>query len=158
MKRQDMAALNFADAFGAFFERMGYPRMAGRIWGWLLVCVPPEQTAAQIAEALRASRGTVSTMTRLLMQIWLIERAGVPGRRSAVYRIKSGGFTDVLKMKSQFTTELRRIAEHGLSLLKDQPKESRSRLEEYRELCVFFEREFPALIAKWEKERKRTEK
>jgi DNA-binding transcriptional regulator GbsR (MarR family) len=156
MKRQEQAALEFSDLFGAFFERMGYPRMAGRIWGWLLVCVPPERTAAQIAESLSTSRGSVSTMTRLLMQTGLIERLGVPGRRRSVYRIKSGGFTEVLKMKLQFTTELRRIAEHGLDLLEGWPKESRIRLEEYRDLCVFFEREFPALIAKWEKERTRT--
>ena len=31
--------------------------MAGRMWGWLLICEPPEQTAADLAEALQASRG-----------------------------------------------------------------------------------------------------
>jgi DNA-binding transcriptional regulator GbsR (MarR family) len=145
----------FAEEFGIFFEKMGFPRMAGRIWGWLLVCNPPEQTAAQIAEAVNASRGSVSTMSRLLMQLWLIERVGRPGVRSGLYRIKAGGFTEVLRMKMQFTGELRKIAERGLAVIGSQPAEIRHRLEEYRDLCVFFEREFPALIAKWERERKR---
>ena len=145
----------FAEEFGIFFEKMGFPRMAGRIWGWLLVCNPPEQTAAQIAAGVNASRGSVSTMSRLLMQLWLIERVGRPGVRSGLYRVKAGGFTEVLRMKMQFTGELRKIAERGLGLLRKQPAEIRHRLEEYRDLCVFFEREFPALIAKWERERKR---
>ena len=31
---------------------VGMTRMAGRMWGWLLICEPQEQTAAQIADAL----------------------------------------------------------------------------------------------------------
>ena len=41
------------------------------------------------------------------MHIWLVKRAGIAGQRG-VYRVKSGGFTEVAKMKIQFTTtELR---------------------------------------------------
>ena len=40
--------------------------MAGRMWGWLLICEPPEQTAAEIAEALQASRGAISGTARIL--------------------------------------------------------------------------------------------
>ena len=40
--------------------------MAGRMWGWLLICDPPEQTAADIAEALQASRGAISGTARIL--------------------------------------------------------------------------------------------
>jgi DNA-binding transcriptional regulator GbsR (MarR family) len=143
----------FAEDFGIFFEKLGFPRMAGRIWGWLLTSDPPHQNAEQIAEGLDASRGSVSTMTRLLMQLGLIERVGLPGERSGFYGVRSGGFTAILQARMRVTTELRQVVEHGLEMLKDEPESARRHLEEYRDLCRFFEREFPALIEKWRRER-----
>ncbi|UCD57242.1 MAG: MarR family transcriptional regulator [Candidatus Hydrogenedentota bacterium] len=146
----------FAEEFGILFESMGLPCMAGRIWGWLLTSDPPHQTAADIAKGVSASRGSVSTMTNNLMQSGLVDRVGVPGERSKLYRIKSGGFTEILRTRMRFITELRKTLGKGLGFLKDETPEVRRRLEEYLDLCIFFEREFPALIDKWEEERKRT--
>jgi len=146
----------YAEAFGVLLEQMGFPRMAGRIWGWLLTCDPAEQTAAAIGEGVRASRGSVSMMTRLLIQLGLVERVGKAGARSGYYRIKAGGFTEVLEAKMRFTREIRRMAERGLGLLAGEPEGVRRRLEEYRDMCLFFEREFPALIEKWRGERRET--
>ena len=145
----------FAEQFGIFFEKVGFPRMAGRVWGYLLTCNPPEQTAEELSKAVQASRSSVSTMTRLLIQLGLLERVGIPGRRSGYYRVRSGGFTEILRAKMQFTTEVRRIAEHGLKFLESEPPSVRKHLEEYRDLCIFFEKQFPMLIEKWEKGRKK---
>jgi len=145
----------FVEIFGIFFERAGVPRIAGRIWGWLLVCDPPHQTAAELADAVSASRGSISTMTRLLMQFGLIERIGLPGERNRFYRVKSGAFTELLRAKMSFTTEVRKMAERGLELLKGEPPRARRRLEECRDFYTFFEREFPALIERWERQGER---
>lgn len=145
----------FAEEFGMLFSSMGMPPMGGRIWAWLLTSEPPGQTAAQIAGGLRASRGSVSTISHLLMQLGLVEQVPAPGQRSRVYRVTSGGFGQVLKSKLRLATELRRMAERGLQILRDGSAEARRRLEEYRDLCVFFEREFPAIIEAWEKQRKK---
>ena len=56
----------------------GMPPMAGRMWAYLAICEPPNQTAAMIAERLHASRGSVSGIARLLEQVGLIRRP--PGR------------------------------------------------------------------------------
>ena len=141
-----------AEQFGILFERTGSPRMAGRIWGWLLTCDPPRQTAAKIAGALEVSAGSISTMTRMLMQIGLIERVGIPGERSGYYRIRPGGVTEILRARMRFTTEIRAIAERGLEELPDAPAAVRGRLEEHRDLCAFFEREFSTLIERWQQQ------
>ena len=78
----------FVEDFSLYFEQMGYPRSAGRILGWLLICDPPVQSTGELADALGASKGSRSTMTRLLIQVGLIERAGMPGRRRDYSRIK----------------------------------------------------------------------
>jgi DNA-binding transcriptional regulator GbsR (MarR family) len=142
----------FIEEMGIFFEKTGFPRMAGRIWGWLLVCDPPEQTAAQIAEALQASRGSISTMTRLL-QIWAIERVGVPGKRGGCYRIKPGSFVKLLHTEAGMFSEIRSLAERGLEALENEPPEVRERLIEGRDLFAFVEKEYPLLIEKWQQQR-----
>jgi DNA-binding transcriptional regulator GbsR (MarR family) len=60
------AQSRFIEEMGQFLGGYGMTPMAGRMWGWLLLCDPPEQTAAQIAEALGASRGAVSGAARIL--------------------------------------------------------------------------------------------
>jgi len=144
----------FTEEMGIFFEKTGFPRMAGRIWGWLLVCDPPEQTAAQIAEALQASRGSISTMTRLL-QVWGVERVGVPGKRGGFYRIKTGSFVKLLHTEAGMFSEIRSLAERGLEALENEPPEVRERLIEGRDLFAFIEKEYPLLIDKWLQQRKK---
>ncbi len=151
-KDSHAAKLEFAEAMGIFFEKTGFPRMAGRIWGWLLICDPPEQTAAQIAETLQASRGSVSTMTRLL-QIWGVERIGIPGKRGGCYRIRSGSFVRLLHTEAQMFAEIRGLAERGLGVLQNEPPQLRARLREGYDLFTFVEREYPALIEKWLQQR-----
>jgi len=154
-KRHHKARTESSEESGIFFEKMDFPRVAGKIWGWLLKSDSPHQSAGEIADAVRVSRDSISTMTRLLMQMGLIEGVGLPGQRSGFYRVKSGGFSEMLRMKMQFTTEIRKIAEHSLEMLKGEPAGVRSRLQEYRDPCIFFEREFPAPIERWQKQRDR---
>ncbi|NIA13773.1 MAG: MarR family transcriptional regulator [Nitrospiraceae bacterium] len=142
----------YADQMGLFLEHLGLPPMAGRICGWLLVCDPPLQTAAELAEALGASRGSISTMTRQLVQFSLIERVAIPGERSRGYQVRTSGFTGVLKVQYEATVEIRKMADQGLVMLKGESPRARRRLEEFRDFYAFFEREFPLLIEKWERE------
>lgn len=156
MRKKQEAKRRFAEELGLFVEKMGLPPMAGRIWGWLLVCDPPHQTAAELAEAVGASLGAISTMMRLLMQFGLVERIGLPEQRSRSYRLTSGGCTHLVKARIRQIAEFRAMAERGLELLKGEPAAVRRRLKEYRDFYAFFEKEFPALVTKWEKAGKGT--
>ena len=71
----------FIEEMGQFLGGYGMTPMAGRMWGWLLLCDPPEQTAAQIAEALQASRGAISGTARILTSAGFIRRTTRPGDR-----------------------------------------------------------------------------
>ena len=70
---QQVEEKHFVEEVGLFFEQSGMPRMAGRILGWLLISDPSHQTTSELAEVLLASKGSISTMTRLLIRIGLIE-------------------------------------------------------------------------------------
>ena len=142
----------FVEEVGIVFEQTGLPQMAGRIFGWLLISDPPHQSTDQLAEALIASKGSISTMTRLLIQIGLIERLSLLGIRHDYFRIKPGAWHQLLKDTVIQTTTFRQLMEKGLDLLEDKAHVNRKWLEEMRDMYAFFEREFPALFERWEQQ------
>ncbi len=146
---------HFVEDVGLFFEQGGMPRMAGRIVGWLLICNPPHQSLLEMAQILEASNASISTMTRLLIQMGLVERVGLPGHRRDHYRLKPGAFDTVMHQHLQEVKTGLQLAERGLELVANQPPDMKLRLKEVRELYTFFDREYPALLERWEKERKK---
>jgi len=54
----------FVDRIGLFFEMLGAPRTMGRVYGWLLICDPPQQSLTELAEVLSVSKASVSTVAR----------------------------------------------------------------------------------------------
>jgi len=143
--------------FGIVFEQQGMPRMAGRVLGWLLICDQPHQSPGELVTALMASKGSVSTMTRFLIQIGLIERFTLPGVRHDYFRIKPGVVHYLLKQRVDQITILRQLTERGLELIKNKTPQSRQSLLEMYSVYAFFEREFPTLLERWEQESKRDE-
>ncbi len=147
---------HFLEEVGIFFEQTGMPRMAGRILGWLMISDPPHQTTEELTQALLASKGSISTMTRLLIRIGLIERLSLPGQRRDYFRIKGDASHQSLKESLAQITAFRQLAERGLELIKDKAHFSRQWLEEMRDMHAFFEREFPALMERWEQEHQKS--
>jgi DNA-binding transcriptional regulator GbsR (MarR family) len=141
-----------AEEWGLLFEQSGLPRMAGRVLGWLLVCDPPEQTAAQLLSALSASKGSISTMTRLLERFGVVERVARPGDRLTYFRVAPGAFTTMMEDKLRYVAAWKGLADRGLALLKKAPRERGRRLQAVHDFYAFLEREFPALIRRWRRE------
>jgi DNA-binding transcriptional regulator GbsR (MarR family) len=107
----------------------GAPRMVGRVLGWLLLCDPPEQSAAELAESLQASKGSISTATRLLIRLGLIERVRMRGERFDRFSAHASAWDELLWREEQFS-EPRKVLAMGLEALADEPSERRARLEE----------------------------
>lgn len=148
--------LRFAEEARALFERNGMAPMTGRILGWLMVADPAEQSAEAIAEALDASRGSVSMSTRLLIDLGLVERARVRGERRALYRVRPGVWPAMLQQNLRRLTEMRRLAERGLEVMGAGTSPQHENLEEMRELYAYFEDALPGLVDRWERERRGT--
>ena len=146
---------HFVEDVGIAFERTGLPRTAGRIFGWLLISDPPHQSTSELAEALMASRGSISSMTRLLIQMGAIERISLTGVRHGYFHLRPDAWQHMIKHGLEDEIKMfRQLAEHGLELLAGKIPLDRKGLEEMRDIYTFFEREFPALVERWEQERK----
>jgi DNA-binding transcriptional regulator GbsR (MarR family) len=159
MKREEDSAkrakLHYAEDFGLAFEKEGLPRMAGRIFGWMLVAETPYQSLQELAEVLRASKGSISNMTRYLMQLDVIERVALPGQRRHYVKIMSESWWFLPNQWLDTVKSIHELAERGVGLLEDKNPETRIRLEEMRDLYAFLEEEFPSLLERWEKTRKK---
>lgn len=141
----------FAEEVGRFFEQLGVPRMTGRILGWLLICDPPRQSSADLGSALGASKGAISTATRLLELYGLVKRVGVPGVRGDFFEIAPDAFSrahDQLGKARVF----RELMEKGLAVLGDEESPRAERLRETRALYAFMEREQPGLFERFRAE------
>jgi DNA-binding transcriptional regulator GbsR (MarR family) len=131
---------------------VGMPPMAGRMWAYLAICDPPERTAAEIAERLQASRGSVSTMAQLLEHIGLIRRGTKPGDRREYFSIPSDAARTLIDKNAQQMRSARQVLDAGLELTADRSPDSRARLVDLRDAYAFFEREWPKLMDRYEQE------
>ena len=152
---QTFAYKQFIEEVGIAFEMVGLPRMAGRIFGWLLISNPPHQSTNQLVEVLQASKGSISTMTRLLIGLKMIDRMSLPGKRRDYFCIKPGAWSQMMKEQMAGITAFRKLADKGLSLLAEENSDLRLRLQEMQAFNAFWEREMPLLNQRWEQERSR---
>lgn len=148
--RPDEQALReFVEDFGLAMDGAGLPRAAGRLFAWLLVCDPPEQTAADLIKALNSSTGGVSQSLRLLIHFQFVERFGRPGDRRSYYRVAPGAWERVMAAQHADTIRFRRLGDRGLEILASTPGHRRTRLVEMTAFYRFLEAEMPALMQRW---------
>ena len=127
--------------------------MAGRVVGWLLICDPPEQTFNQLAEALGASKGSISAATRFLVPGGMVQRLARPGERRDCYRVDPGAWIDLVRNQSRTYGEFQRLMDRGLDLMEGTPDERQARLRDLRDFYAWLDREMPAMLGRWEREK-----
>ena len=142
----------FIEEMGQFFGGYGMTPMAGRMWGWLLLCDPPEQTAAEIAEALQASRGAISGTARILASAGFISRTTRRGDRREYFSSPPEALDSMLSNAGVIYRRLREIAEHGLAAAGNSAS-AEARLREFHDVVSFIELELPQVIDRFLRER-----
>jgi DNA-binding transcriptional regulator GbsR (MarR family) len=142
---------HFVEDMSLYFEQMGLPRTAGRVLGLLLISDPPAQSLTDLSELLQVSKSSISTTTRLLTEMGLIERAASPVPRQVYVQFKPGGWVVFIRQRLKLWASLHQIAEQGLALLHDQDPELRERLQEAHDMFSLIEEELPALLERVEK-------
>jgi len=145
--------LTFADHMGRHYaRRYAFPPMAGRVLGYLLVCDPPDQTIAELSDALLASRSAVTGALDVLERIHAIQRSRAAGERMDRVRVdlasaQSRGF-DLSEYQ-----ELGDLAREGLEVLGDVSPERRATLMEMAAFADWLVDRTRALQQEWEAHR-----
>lgn len=110
--------LAWVERVTAFFAaEYGLPPITGRILGWLMICDPAEQSAGEIAEAIGASRASLTTNMRLLTSTELVSRRTRPGERTAYYRIEDDTWEKILRRRIATLAAFCKITQDGIDLV-----------------------------------------
>ena len=144
--RTDRPAMSeWIEQVAAHFEATeGMPLIAGRILAFLLICDPPERTAAELSHALSASTGSVSTNVRLLLRLGIISKTTRQGREAALYRVEEDRWPALVRQRMERVTELERLTEQGLRMFSGQGERAR-RLRTVHEFYQWLSGQMPEL-------------
>jgi DNA-binding transcriptional regulator GbsR (MarR family) len=143
----------FVEEMGQVLASYGMTPMAGRMWGWLLICDPPEQTAGDIADALHASRGAISGTARILSSAGFIRRSTRRGDRREYFSAPPEALEQFMGSAGRVYRQLRELMEHGLAAMDGRTPQDRARLQELHDVMAFIETEVPALLERYQQER-----
>jgi DNA-binding transcriptional regulator GbsR (MarR family) len=144
----------FVERWSRILAAEGLPPVAGRLWAWLLVCEPPDQTVEDISAAIGASRGAISGAVRMLEPSGLIIRSKRSGDRREYWRTSPDAVIHSLEAKERQT----RPSLHALdailaALAEERTAESLARLREAQRLYALLLGMFPNLIGQIRAER-----
>jgi len=92
------ASGRFIESMGRHFEEEGVPRIAGRLFGQLMVQTG-DASLDDLAEALQVSKGSISSNARLLEDWGVAERITRPGDRRDFYRLAPDAHDRLLKRR-----------------------------------------------------------
>lgn len=141
--------MEFVEQMGEYFESSGLTRLAGRLLGWLLVCDPERQSSEELATALAASSGGISTTARMLIQFGFIERLAVAGDRRTFYRLRPNAFAAGERERLRTMADLQNLADTGLKALGGAPPERSRRLHEMRDLLAYMEKVLAGALGRY---------
>lgn len=148
----DRDELQFTEAMGSVFEASGAPRMAGRVWGYLLIADAETVSASDLAAALTTSPSSISSATRLLIGLGLVDRVRVPGERRDYFTIHHGAVMNLLRRRIEAIAALEGLVRRGLAVFGDRAI-ARPHLEELVAVYAWFGHEIGDLIQRFEASR-----
>jgi DNA-binding MarR family transcriptional regulator len=147
------AQITFADHMGRFCaRRYALPPMVGRLLGYLSVCDPPEQTVAELADALLASRSAITGAVKTLETMKLVRRTRSAGERMDRVRIDVAS-AEAMGMGTDEYEELRDLAHEGLAVVADASPERRAALLETAAFSEFLLEQIPRMREEWVRRR-----
>jgi hypothetical protein len=139
----------FLDRVADFYAReYRFPPVAGRLLGYLLICQPPEQSIAELSEALLASRSAITGAVAVLASYRVVRRTRTAGQRMDHVTLDPRAL-DPTGFAGAVYSEQATLARAALALLTDGRTGRRSMIEEGAAFYEFLAEKMPALLAEW---------
>jgi len=136
------------ESFSLMFEEFGFPRMAGRIFAFLILSEEPYVTQSELTDLLQASTGSVSTMVRLLEQLGFVERVSLPGHRRDRFKLRRDPLVEMSKRRIEGAIHMIDIIEKAKHHKEIGPVAT-DRLERAESFYRFFHVEMELSLVRW---------
>ncbi|WP_238006810.1 MarR family transcriptional regulator [Dactylosporangium sp. AC04546] len=145
--------LLFADHMGRFYAgHHGFPPMAGRLLGYLLICDPPQQTIDTLGDALLASRSAITGAVKLLEGYGYVARTRRAGERFDRVGLRPEAL-EPRNAQAELFKEQAALLREGLAILPETQTAQRAALLELVALAEFFQVRLPQLMDEWREHR-----
>ena len=145
----------FTDRVASLYARQyGFPPVAGRLLGYLLICQPPQRTIADLAEELQASRTAITAAVSLLERYHAVRRTRSAGQRSDHVGLDLQAL-DPTGFAAESYQAQAALARQALDLLTDGESGRRAMIAEAAEFYDFLAERMPALLTDWLAQRSR---
>jgi len=123
------AARRFVEELGLLVEDTGWmSRTAGRVLGLLLVAERP-LSQPELCRSLQVSAGSVSTVTRLLIDKRLIKRVALTGERKVMFEVPADAWSAMEEDGLRVVRRYRSLADAALAGLGAEQDAARAGLE-----------------------------
>ena len=146
------AASRFVEDFATVMVESGMPRIAARVFAYLLTDEDAAATAAELAERLQVSPAAVSGAVRYLIQVRLISRDRVPGQRRDTYRVSNDLWYEALGTRDNELGRWADMTRRGAATVGPDTAAGR-RLGETSEFFEFLRVELREITQRWKERR-----
>lgn len=147
----DEASLQFIAEMGIYFKRYGLTRIAGDIWGLLLLAKRP-LSVDEIAVLLHVSRTAIVTNLQTLQAVALVELAPRRrGDRREFYQIGTDSWENVMTSGVQRSEILLDKTRSGLKIIAPDNTEAYERFKQMEAFFEFFLEWADDFVKAWEK-------
>ena len=144
--------LNYIEEAGLLFEKLGMTRMVGRVFACIMVSDRDQIAFEEVRKTLGASKGSISTSTRQLVQIGLIEPVSLPGDRKTYFRVTQVDLGRLLRERLRMFSELSEIFARAREV-KQRDDEVSDWLREAAGFYGWVDRQIDQVIDRWHRDK-----
>lgn len=139
--------LQAVERFALLLTEAGMPRMASRVFAYLVVDEADGFTAGELAQALSVSPAAISGAVRYLTQARVIVRDRPVGARRDIYRLHDDQWAEMTLERVDFMRHWEALLSETIELIG--PDRAGRSLQEARAFVAFMREEYPAMLERW---------
>lgn len=137
------------ERIGIVCDKDGFPPLAGRLLGYLMLAEPPHKSFDEIVEFLQASKSAVSNTLKFLESQKMIEYITFPGDRKRYFKMSVEKWAEVMMDKMEWLQAMHNQITLVLSLRSDSYPKFNEGLQNIRELYEIIMEEMPLMVERW---------
>ena len=135
-KAQKIIIEEFVEQLGLIAQADGLPRIAGRILGLMVIHGGPF-SFSELSVELKVSRGSISTNTRVLENLGVIERVTRPGDRQDYFKLHDNPYVELMRgLQNRMKKANHTVTDTKAKL----PTDDKAMQQRLSDLCDFYQR------------------
>ncbi|WP_371194982.1 GbsR/MarR family transcriptional regulator [Glaciecola sp. SC05] len=135
---------DFIEKMGLIAQADGIPRIAGKVLAALVIYDEPF-SFSQLSELLQVSRGSISTNTRVLVNLGIIERTTKRGERQDYFKLKESPYVSLMQGIQTRTAHTARVISETKQRLPAELSGAQQRLTEMQQFYLKLNRTIKSL-------------